>query len=78
MKRLVLGLIRFYQKTAIFHTVFARQLFLSDRVCRFYPTCSEYTYQAINKYGIMKGMWIGIKRIVRCHPGNPGGIDNLK
>lgn len=44
-------------------------------VCRFYPTCSEYTKQAIIKYGIIKGGWLGIKRICRCHPFNPGGYD---
>ena len=44
-------------------------------VCRFYPTCSEYTKQAIIKYGIIKGGWLGVKRICRCHPFNPGGYD---
>ena len=44
-------------------------------VCRFYPTCSEYTKQAIVKYGVIKGSWLGVKRICRCHPFNPGGYD---
>ena len=43
--------------------------------CRFYPTCSEYTCQAIERYGIAKGSWLGIKRISRCHPWQPGGVD---
>lgn len=43
--------------------------------CRFYPTCSEYTYQAIMKYGLAGGLWLGVKRICRCHPWNPGGPD---
>lgn len=43
--------------------------------CRFYPTCSEYTRQAIVKYGFFKGGWLGLKRICRCHPWNEGGYD---
>ena len=50
---------------------------LKPPVCRFYPTCSEYTKQAIIKYGIIKGLWLGIKRISKCHPLNPGGYDPL-
>ncbi len=41
----------------------------------FNPTCSEYTKQAIEKYGLFKGIFLGMKRIVRCHPFNPGGYD---
>ncbi len=48
---------------------------LTPPVCRFTPTCSEYMKQAIIKYGILKGGWLGIKRICRCHPFNPGGYD---
>jgi len=61
-----LNLIRFYQK------------FISPNFgqnCRFYPSCSEYTYQAIGKYGLLKGLWMGIKRISRCNHFNKGGID---
>ncbi len=43
--------------------------------CRFYPTCSEYTYQAVEKYGVWRGGWLGVRRIARCHPFNPGGFD---
>lgn len=65
MKKIILFLITIYQK-------FSR---LTPSVCRFYPTCSEYTKQAILKYGVLKGGWLGIKRIARCHPGNEGGYD---
>jgi putative membrane protein insertion efficiency factor len=43
--------------------------------CRFYPTCSAYSYQAIAKYGPFKGSWLAFRRIIRCHPHNPGGYD---
>lgn len=66
MKRLALALIRFYKR------------FISPLLppsCRFEPTCSVYTYQAIEKYGVIKGGVMGAKRIARCHPLNPGGYD---
>lgn len=66
MKWLALALIRLYKR------------FISPLLppsCRFEPTCSVYTYQAIEKYGVIKGGWLGIKRISRCHPLNPGGYD---
>jgi len=43
--------------------------------CRFEPTCSEYAYQAITAHGVIKGGWLSIKRIMRCHPFHPGGYD---
>lgn len=43
--------------------------------CRFFPSCSEYTAQAIQKHGVCKGACLGLKRILRCHPWNPGGFD---
>ena len=46
--------------------------------CRFYPTCSQYAIEAIEKYGALKGTLISIKRILRCHPFNEGGYDPLK
>ncbi|PID33803.1 MAG: membrane protein insertion efficiency factor YidD [Thiotrichales bacterium] len=66
MKWLLLKLIRVYQ------------LFLSPVLgssCRFEPTCSSYTYQAISKHGAIKGTWLGLKRIGKCHPWNEGGYD---
>jgi putative membrane protein insertion efficiency factor len=53
-----------------------RPLFPS--ACRFTPTCSEYSIQAIEKYGFLKGIYLSVKRITRCHGGNIGGVDELK
>jgi len=78
LKKLILKLIRFYQNTHIFHNYLARQLFLTDQVCRFQPTCSQYTYLAVEKYGVVKGLFLGFKRIIRCHPLSQGGFDPLK
>ena len=78
MKKFVLTLIRFYQNTHWFHGSLAKQLFLTDKVCRFTPTCSQYTYQAVDKYGVIKGLWLGLKRVLRCHPWSQGGYDPLK
>ena len=75
MKNLVFKIIRFYQRTRIFHLPVFQLFFMSDKVCRFRPTCSEYTYQAIEKYGILKGSWLGLGRVIRCHPFSKGGYD---
>ena len=50
---------------------------LLPQSCRFYPTCSEYAKQAVLKYGLLRGGWLALKRIARCHPLNPGGYDPL-
>ncbi|MDF0728382.1 membrane protein insertion efficiency factor YidD [Cytobacillus sp. S13-E01] len=68
LKLLFIGIIRFYQK------------FLSPLkppTCRFYPTCSHYGLEAIKRFGPFKGGWLTIKRISKCHPFHPGGIDNV-
>ncbi len=67
LKKFLIKLISLYQKISM----------LKPPVCRFYPTCSEYTKQAITKYGVVKGLWLGLKRISKCHPLNPGGYDPL-
>ena len=46
--------------------------------CRFIPSCSEYTYEAVEKYGVFKGLFLGLKRILKCHPWGKSGIDLLK
>ena len=68
MKKFVLFLIKIYQKISS----------LTPPRCRFYPTCSEYTKQAIEKYGAFKGCIKGFKRILRCNPLCKGGYDPLK
>ena len=78
MKRIILNLIRFYQKTSFFHNYFFRLFFLSDRVCRFMPTCSQYSYEAVEKYGVLKGTWLTLKRVLHCHPWSKGGFDPVK
>ncbi|MBE6020147.1 MAG: membrane protein insertion efficiency factor YidD [Firmicutes bacterium] len=68
-------------KYILIYLVRGYQLFISPllpKTCRFYPTCSEYFIQAVRKYGALKGTWLGIKRILKCHPFNPGGYDPLK
>jgi putative membrane protein insertion efficiency factor len=66
MKPVALAMLRFYKR-------FISPLLPS--ACRFEPTCSVYMYQAVEKYGVIKGGWMGIKRIGRCHPFHPGGYD---
>jgi putative membrane protein insertion efficiency factor len=63
----LLAIIRFYQLTI--------SKSIPSDTCRFYPTCSHYTYQAIYKHGVLKGGWLGFTRILRCNPFNPGGVD---
>ncbi len=58
MKQIVKALIKFYQ------IIFANKL----ATCRFVPSCSEYTYESIEKYGVIKGSFLGIRRILGCHP----------
>ncbi|AQU06070.1 membrane protein insertion efficiency factor YidD [Dehalococcoides mccartyi] len=66
MKKLALKLIRLYQNT------YSKA---APSSCRFIPTCSQYTYEAIERFGIFKGIWLGVKRLSRCHPLNKGGYD---
>jgi len=65
-QKVVLGVLRFYKR------------YISPTLppsCRYTPTCSEYAYEAVAKYGVVRGGWMGIKRVLRCHPFAPGGYD---
>ncbi|MFC1899205.1 membrane protein insertion efficiency factor YidD [Chloroflexota bacterium] len=66
MKSSALKLIRLYQLTLSQVTMHS---------CRFTPTCSQYTYEAIGRFGLGKGTWLGIKRLLRCHPFHKAGYD---
>lgn len=66
MRYIALTLIKIYQK--------AISSFIGDH-CRFHPTCSAYTYEAIEKYGFLRGTFLGSKRLLKCHPLHPGGVD---
>ena len=66
MRNIVLALIKGYK------------IFISPLLgnhCRFHPSCSAYTYQAIKKHGLLKGVYLGGKRLLKCHPFHPGGVD---
>lgn len=66
MKPVALGLLRFYKR------------FISPFLppaCIYQPTCSQYTYEAIEKYGVLRGSWMGVLRLLRCHPFARGGYD---
>ncbi|MGB9723653.1 MAG: membrane protein insertion efficiency factor YidD [Chloroflexia bacterium] len=66
VRKVLLFLIRLYQQTV-------SQVL--PPTCRFVPSCSEYGYQAIARYGVLKGGWLALRRIARCHPFHPGGYD---
>lgn len=67
IQTLALGAIRLYQQ--------ALSPYMSVGLCRHEPTCSRYTYEAIDRYGVVKGIWFGIKRLTRCRPGGSSGYD---
>ena len=72
MKRVIIFFIKGYKKliSPIFHNLGVN--------CKFYPSCSEYMIQAVEKYGSIKGSYLGIKRLLKCHPFAKGGYDPLK
>jgi uncharacterized protein len=85
LKKGILSLIKIYQKTVSpDHGVFSFWLkngstpLTTSKVCRFYPTCSEYAYEAVEKYGVKKGLILTFKRLSSCHPLSSGGYDPVK
>ena len=70
MKKILIFIVKLYRK-------FISPLKIQP-TCRFYPTCSQYSLEALEKYGTIKGSYLSVKRIVRCNPFNPGGYDPLK
>jgi len=68
LRKFTLFFLRFYK-------IFISPLLGSN--CRFYPTCSVYTYQAIERHGLLKWIFLGFKRIIKCNPFHPGGVDEV-
>jgi len=67
-----------YMKTLLLVLIKGYKLLLSPffgTQCRFYPTCSSYAHEAIEMHGALKGSWLAVKRILKCHPWHPGGVD---
>ncbi|MFC1617981.1 membrane protein insertion efficiency factor YidD [Patescibacteria group bacterium] len=72
-----LKLIKLYQATLSPDHGFIGKYFYPHGCCKFYPTCSDYGYQAIERFGTFKGIWLGSKRVLRCNPLSEGGIDEI-
>ena len=69
-KKLIIGIIKFYRRYI--------SPLKKNPSCRFYPTCSQYALEAVTKYGALKGSYLAIVRILKCHPFHPGGYDPVK
>jgi putative membrane protein insertion efficiency factor len=77
MKKILLAIIRFYQQTAFFRSSLLAFLTIKPTACRFQPSCSQYTYDSIAKYGMIKGVLRGLGRIFKCHPFNNKFKENI-
>ena len=73
MKKIVLFLINIYQKTFSYDHGVLGKIFSNTRYCKFNPTCSEYTYTAVDRYGVFKGISMGLKRFSKCNSKTPAG-----
>ena len=73
MKKIVLFFIKIYQKTLSYDHGLLGKVFPNTRYCKFSPTCSEYTYQVVDKYGVLKGLDLGVKRLRRCNSKTAAG-----
>ncbi len=72
------GLLRRACRAAVVLPVKAYQVVLSPVLgsnCRFHPTCSAYAITSVERFGVLRGGWMAVRRIARCHPFNPGGFD---
>jgi len=79
MKKIILFLIKAYQKfVSPIKKNFSLMFGFHEVKCKYYPTCSEYAKQAVEKYGAAHGAFLGIKRILRCNPFSKGGYDPVK
>ena len=69
-----------FKKITLFLIIIYRRFIspLKGPTCRFYPTCSDYAFQAIDKYGLGKGLTMSVRRLCRCHPYHPGGYDPVE
>jgi len=78
VKTLILKAIRWYKNTEPIRNEIARNFHFPTESCRFKPTCSEYMYDAVEKYGAVKGFVMGMRRFFRCNPWSKGGYDPVK
>jgi len=77
MSKIILATVKLYQKLLPLRFFLGRFLLFPSHTCRFYPTCSAYFSQAVIRYGIIRGGWLGLNRLLRCHPYAKGGHDPL-
>lgn len=75
MRKFFLKLLQFYQNRRYIYGPLLSPFYLADHHCRFSPTCSQYAYGAVEKYGLFRGLFLGLRRLLRCHPFGKFGYD---